>query len=187
MPKKRSKKTNPNRIPVSHNTIDEHAIMVESSTGNMYYAWLITLPALFQLERLSVRDIAKLWDIVNQHATDKDFRGQQMKEEISRARLALSLAPAPSYPDLSLIRTRGALEAAKKKYKKSADEAALCLIWLGFEQSGMFTSDELKRISLNIQITCAELETGVVSFQKLAELAFEHEIDIRQWENTADF
>jgi hypothetical protein len=94
---------------------------------------------------------------------------QRMKEhrdaEMRRAREIIGI------PDMRLnpekIKSPVELEAFKRKVKRIALYTALSVIYLGLEATGQFEMEELKRIFLSADLTMAEIESGVNSFEQI--------------------
>lgn len=74
-------------------------------------------------------------------------------------------------PDLRLnpdkIRSPVELETFKRKVKRVALYTALTVVYLGLEATGQFEMEELKRVFLSADLTMAEIESGVNSFEQI--------------------
>ncbi|MBR0311844.1 MAG: hypothetical protein IJQ98_05540, partial [Oscillospiraceae bacterium] len=72
----KKKRTNPNRIPIALEKIDKDELVASVSHGNMFYAWLLTLPALIQQEGVSKDRVIELWTVVNDYMAAPSFTGE---------------------------------------------------------------------------------------------------------------
>ena len=59
------------------------------------------------------------------------------------------------------------LEAFKRKVRHVALQTALSVIYLGLEATRQFSLDELKKIFFSADLTLAEIESGVNSFEQI--------------------
>lgn len=171
------KKVNPRRIPLSKKAIDKDAIIEEAMQDDMTQAWLLVASALVDRE---YENISELSDAVNRFvetgsAQDAEIQSMQgntawrLKEhrdsEMRRAREIIGIPNMRLNPDM--IKSLVELEAFKKKVKRVALYTALSVIYLGLEATGQFEMEELKRIFLSADLTMAEIESGVNSFEQI--------------------
>ena len=165
------KRTNPKKIPVTVGDIDRHELIASVSHGNMYFAWLLMIPVLFQQEGISREQILSLWDVVNNYVSDSSFLGARLNNELHAIEEIIGAkAPYPSIP-FDRIRTKGDLESVRRKLKKNAIYTAICMILIGLNTAGGFDTATLRRIYTNTDITLAEIEQGINSFENLQRWA----------------
>lgn len=69
--------------------------------------------------------------------------------------------------DLSKVNSQVGLESFKKKLNWTAIRTALGVICLGLEATGQFTEDELKKLFLNVDLSLAEVESGLTSYEAI--------------------
>ena len=169
MPKKRSKKMNPRRIPMPKSAFDREAILEEATKDNMYRAWLLVLNALVEQGRVEPDEFPALLYDVDDYMASPRFRGDGKDGEIARAEKLMGISsPHPSLrPDS--IKSVVELECFRKKVFRIATHIALCVICLGFEYAGRFTEDELRLIFFNADLTLAEIDDGRVSYEDIEE------------------
>ena len=183
MPKKKAKRTNPNKKPISLDSIDYHEVIAEESTGNMYYAWLLVLPPMFEHEGMTKEQVVSLWDAVNNCAAAPDFTGRRLADETTRIEHTLGFSTP--YPDIDFdaVRSEGALLAVRRKLKANALHAGLCIIALGIESTGKFTPEEIKRLIFNADLTLAEIQRGCTTYEDLAAFVEAKGIAMREGAN----
>lgn len=169
MPKRKQKRVNPNRVPISKEELDENRILAEASDGNMYYAWLLILPTLTEQESMTHKRVIEIWDTVNEYASQPRPADLRASEETRRAENLMGLRMPHSHIDLDHIRTKGDLLAAKRKLKEDALHSALCIICLGLEKTKLFSQEELRRLFFNANLTMAEIESGITSYACIAQ------------------
>ena len=171
------KKVNPRRIPLSKKAINKDAIIEEAMQDDMTQAWLLVASAL--VDR-GYENISELSDAVNrfvetgssQDAEIQNMQGKaarRLKEhrdsEMRRAREIIGILDMHLNPDM--IKSPVELETFKRKVKRVALYTALSVIYLGLEATGQFEMEELKRIFLSADLTMAEIESGVNSFEQI--------------------
>ena len=169
MPKGKQKRVNPNRIPVSKEELNENQILTEASTGNMYFAWLLILPTLSEQENMSRKRILEIWDAVNEYASQPRPQDLEASEETRRAEKLMGLSMPHPHIDMDHIRTKGDLLAVKRKLKEDALHSALCIICLGLEETKQLSHEELRRLFFNVNLTMAEIESGITSYDRIAK------------------
>lgn len=171
------KKVNPRRIPLSKKAIDKDAIIEEAMQDDMEQAWLLVASALADR---GYENISELGDAVNRFvvtgsAQDAEIQNMQgktawrMKEhrdaEMRRAREIIGIPDLRLNPDK--IKSPVELETFKRKVKRVALHTALTVVYLGLEATGQFEMEELKRVFLSADLTMAEIESGVNSFEQI--------------------
>ena len=171
------KKVNPRRIPLPKKAIDKDAILEEAMKDDMEQAWLLVASALADR---GYENISELSDAVNRFvetgsAQDAEIQNMQgktawrMKEhrdaEMRRAREIVGIPDLRLNPDK--IRSPVELETFKRKVKRVALYTALTVVYLGLEATGQFEMEELKRVFLSADLTMAEIESGVNSFEQI--------------------
>ena len=171
------KKVNPHRIPLPKKAIDKDEILEEAMKDDMEQAWLLVASAL--VDR-GYDNISELSDAVNRFietgsAQDDEMQNMQakaawkMKEhrdaEMRRARDIIGIPNMRLNPDK--IKSPVELEAFKRKVKRIALHTALTVVYLGLEATGQFEKEELKIIFLSADLTMAEIESGVSSFDQI--------------------
>ena len=153
------KKTNPRRTPLPRNALDKDAILEEAVKDDMAHAWLLVAGPL--LDR--GYELPPLADAVSAYvnnATPKDD-----KAAMTRAEAALGIKKMHLDPDR--VKSPVELEAFKKKVWKVAMHTALCVIYLALER--LIDKDELKEIFISADLTVAEVESGINSFDAIQE------------------
>ena len=174
MSKGKKKRVNPRRVPIAKGSVDTHKIVEELSVGNLYYAWLLVLPELFSMDGMDKQRIFALWETVNEYAASPRFERESVNFQVRRAEKLIGY-PMPHkeirFPD---AKTKGELDACKRKMRENALYSALCIICLGLESTGQFTDDQIRKVFFNAGITLAEVRSGLQSFDALLKDAEEH-------------
>ena len=75
------------------------------------------------------------------------------------------------------------LEAFKKKVAKVAIHTALSVICLGLDSTGRFSEEDFHRIFLGADLTLAEIESGVNSFEEIEQSLISQLIKLEVDEN----
>ncbi len=165
----KKKRTNPNRIPIALEKIDKDELVASVSHGNMFYAWLLTLPALIQQEGVSKDRVIELWTVVNDYMAAPSFTGERLHKEL-RA-IAGAIGSHEPYPQIGFerVRTLADLETVRRKLKKNALYDAVCMILIGLQSTGEFEQETLRRIYVNADLTLAEIEHGRTTYDELLE------------------
>ena len=180
MPKKRSKKINPRRIPMAKRTFDREAMLEEATKDDMYRAWLLVLNALVEQGRAEPDEFPALLDDVDDYMASQRFLGDGKDGEIARAEKLMGISsPHPNLrPDS--VKSAVELECFRKKVFRIATHIALCVICLGFNAAGRFTEDELRLIFFNADLTLAEIDDGRVSYDGLEEALRGYGVEIER-------
>ncbi len=153
----KKKRVNPHRIPLPKNAINKDKILEEAMKDDMVHAWLLVAGPLLE----AGYELATLADAVN---TYMKFYGDKNKnKELDRAQAAIGLPLLQLDP--CRIKSPIELEKFKRKVKKIALDTALCVVYLGLEKK--IEAEELKRIFFNADLTRAEVEHGLTSFEEL--------------------
>ena len=150
------------------NLRDAHAIIEEAMKDDMAHAWLLVAGPL--LDR--GYNLPPLADAVSAYintTTAKDT-----KAAMSRAEEALGIMKMHLDPDR--VKSPVELEAFKKKVWKVAMHTALCVIYLALER--LIDKDELKEIIFSADLTLAEVESGINSFDELQEELLERTAEL---------
>lgn len=164
MRRKHAKKVNPRRIPLAKREIDTDAILEEATKDDMYHAWLLAMNALIDQELIAFEEMQDLTDGVNDvinHSSDLSDGAMGRAEKLMGI-------PRP-YQRLNKDKVSSAfdLEAFKRKVGKLAIHTALCVLCIGLESTGRFTTGELRSIFFSVDLTLAELERGITSYTVL--------------------
>ena len=171
------KKVNPRRVPLPKKAIDKDAIIEEAMKDDMAHARLLVASALLDM---GYENITELSDAVNRYietgsTLDSESQNLQVKAawrlkehrdaEMRRAREIIGI------PNMRLnsdkIKSPVELEAFKRKVRHVALQTALSVIYLGLEATRQFSLDELKKIFFSADLTLAEIESGVNSFEQI--------------------
>ena len=171
------KKVNPRRVPLPKKAIDKDAIIEEAMKDDMAHAWLLVASVLLDM---GYENISELSDAVNRYietgsTLDSESQNLQVKAawrlkehrdaEMRRAREIIGI------PNMRLnsdkIKSPVELEAFKRKVRHVALQTALSVIYLGLEATRQFSLDELKKIFFSADLTLAEIESGVNSFEQI--------------------
>ena len=180
MPKKRSKKLNPRRIPMPKSMIDREGILEEATRDDMYHAWLLVFNALIEQRRINKDEIPALADAVNRYIGSPSFHGNRKKDEIARAQKIMGI-PSP-HGNLSPDHIKCAidLERFKQKVFQIATHTALCVICLGLDSTGRFTENELGQIFFHVDLTLSEIDHGCNSFTALENALIDYGLKIER-------
>ena len=167
MGKKRSKKLNLRRVPMSKSIIDLDRILEEATRDDMYHAWLLVFNALIERGKIKTDEIPALADDVARYIGKSSFSPGKKEDEITRAENIMGI-PTP-YKNLSPdnIKSMIDLERFKQKVLKNATHIALCVICLGLDYTGRFTEGELRQIFFNVDLTLSEIDHGCNSFASI--------------------
>ena len=155
MPKK--KRVNPRRIPLPKGAMDKDAILEEAMKDDVAHAWLLVAEPLFEIGY----ELAPLADSVS------DFINRSTKERDKGAILRVERKLGIKMPNLNpeQVKSPVELEAFKKKVWRVALNTALCVVYLGLEK--LVPEDVLKKVFFNAQLTLAEIEYGINSFEAI--------------------
>lgn len=180
MPKKRSKKMNPRRIPMPKSAFDREAMLEEATKDDMYRAWLLVLNALVEQGRAEPDEFPALLDDVDDYMASPRFRGDGKDSEIASAEKLMGISSPHPNPRPDSVKSAVELECFRKKVYRIATHIALCVICLGFEAAGRFAEDELRLIFFNVELTLAEIDEGRVSYDGLEEALRGYGVEIER-------
>lgn len=175
----KKKRINPNRIPISQDRINEDELIAEVSTGNLFCAWLLILPALAEMPGMTQARIIEIWDAVNDFVSNPNSLQNDAASETQRAEKLMGIQMPHRHIDLTQIRTKGELAVAKKKLKEDALHSALSMICLGIDTLHEFDASEIRNLFLNADITLAEISNGCRTYDSILEQLQERGIAIR--------
>ena len=148
---------------------------MEANKHNLYYAWLVVLPAILAYEQLPTERIAEIWESVKAFNAGHTWLSPS---EIHRAE-ALTGLPVPYKGAWTKeIRTAADLKSIRRKTQKNAIYIALASISLGLLHGQFYEKDELRRIFFHVALTLAEMEAGVTTFEMLSEHLMDHGISL---------
>lgn len=141
--------------------IDTDAILEEATKDDMYHAWLLAMNAIVEQELITFEEMQDLTGGVNDfinHSADFSDGAIGKAEELMGI-------PRP-YQRINKDKVSSAfdLEAFKRKVSKLAIHTALCVLCIGLESTGRFTTDDLRRVFFSVDLTLAELERGITSY-----------------------
>ena len=162
------KKTNPRRTPLPRNALDKDAILEEAVKDDVAHAWLLVAGPL--LDR--GYELPPLADAVSAYVNSATLKDN--KAAMTRAEAALGIKKMHLDPDR--VKSPVELEAFKKKVRRIAIQTALCVIYLALER--LIDKDELKEIIFSADLTLAEVESGINSFDELQEELLERTAEL---------
>lgn len=151
------KKTNPRRTPLPRNALDKDAILEEAVKDDMAHAWLLVAGPL--LDR--GYELPPLADAVSAYVNHNT--GNPDKNGLLRVETTLGY----KRPNLDSSRVKSPVELAafKKKVWRIAIQTSLCIVYLALEKR--IDRDELKEIFFSADLTLAEVESGINSFDAI--------------------
>ncbi len=153
------KKTNPRRTPLPRNALDKDAILEEAVKDDMAHAWLLVAGPLLDRGHY----LPPLADAVSAYVNSDTLKDN--KAAMTRAEAALGIKKMHLDPDR--VKSPVKLAAFKKKVRRIAIQTALCVIYLALER--LIDKDELKEIIFSADLTVAEVESGINSFDAIQE------------------
>ena len=77
------------------------------------------------------------------------------------------------------IRSKGGLEAAKRRLQERAVHTSLCLICLAFDYMKLLDLERIRRVFLNANITWAEVQNGLLTYAELQKMMLDRGIVVR--------
>ena len=167
MPQKRKKKVNPHRIPLAKSEIDKDAILSEAMKDDMYHAWLLVVNAILEQEQIPKSDIPALADTVNKYISSVSFHHKSKEDEMKSAEQLMGIRGMPENLNPDTIKSPIELARFKEKVSKVATHTALCVVCLGLEATGRFQAEDLRRLFFNVELTLAEIDSGLNSFSDI--------------------
>jgi hypothetical protein len=162
------KKTNPRRTPLPRNALDKDAILEEAVKDDMAHAWLLVAGPLLDRGHY----LPPLADAVSAYVNSATLKDN--KAAMARAEAALGIKNPRV--DSSRVKSPVELEAFKKKVRRIAIQTALCVIYLALER--LIDKDELKAVFFSADLTLAEVESGINSFDELQEELLERTAEL---------
>ena len=162
------KKTNPRRTPLPRNALDKDAILEEAVKDDVAHAWLLVAGPLLDRGHY----LPPLADAVSAYVNSATLKDN--KAAMTRAEAALGIKKMHLDPDR--VKSPVELEAFKKKVRRIAIQTALCVIYLALER--LIDKDELKEIIFSADLTLAEVESGINSFDELQEELLERTAEL---------
>lgn len=154
----KKKKVNPRRIPLPKNSFDEKALLNEAMKDNMTHAWLLVAEPLYE----AGYDLTSLSEEVYKYMK-KGIKKENMDYDLKRAYATLGFQFASL--DVDKVKSQVELEAYKRKLDRVVLDNALSIVYLGLEKD--VEKEDLKRIFFNADLTRAELEHGLTSYDEL--------------------
>lgn len=154
----KKKKVNPRRIPLSKNSFDEKALLNDAMKDNMTHAWLLVAEQLHE----AGYDITALSEAVFEYMK-KGISSEDMSYDLKRAYATLGFQFVSL--DISRVKSPVELEAYKRKLDRVVLDNSLSIVYLGLEKD--VKQDDLKKIFFNADLTRAELEHGLTSYDEL--------------------
>ena len=179
----KKKKVNPRRVPLAKSAIDKNAIIEEAMKDDMSHAWLLVASSLVEQEHISADELSELSDAVNAYISNKTFKSGSDNSELTRAEKLMGKNNPYKNLDPSRIHSPVELEAFKKKVAKVAIHTALSVICLGLDSTGRFSEEDFHRIFLGADLTLAEIERGVNSFEEIEQSLISQLIKLEVDEN----
>ena len=175
----KKKKVNPRRIPLAKSALNKDAIISEATEDDMYRAWLLVANALLEQERVEPVEIQGLADTVNKYvAASSSVSERKREQEMKRAEEFLGIPADAMILRANNVKSPIQLDKFKAKVFKLATYTSLCVIYLGLEKYGRFSSSDLKNIFFNVDITLADIESGRSSYKELENLLASQMISI---------
>lgn len=164
------KKINPRRIPIAKREINTESIVEEAMKDDMAHAWLLVVGPL--LNYISADELEQTAESVNSFIRNHSA-GKEELERVSRLIETKKPRVDPSY-----IHSAVDLEKFRRKVERIALHTGLCAICLGLESTDRFSKEELKRIFFSADLTLAEIESGVNSYEEIDQELVKHMIKI---------
>ena len=164
------KKLNPRRIPIAKREINTESIVEEAMKDDMAHAWLLVAGPL--LNYIGADELAQTADTVNSYIRNHSA-GKEELERVSRLIETKKPRVDPSY-----IHSAVDLEKFRRKVERIALHTGLCVVCLGLESTGRFSEEDLKRIFFSADLTLAEIESGVNSYEEIERELLNHMVKI---------
>jgi len=179
----KKKKVNPRRIPLAKSAVDKDVIVEEAMKDDMSHAWLLVASSLVEQEHISADELYELSDAVNAYISNKTLKSGSDNSELKRAEKLMGKSNPFKNLDPSRIHSPVELEAFKKKVVKVAIHTALSVICLGLDSTGRFSEEDFHRIFLGADLTLAEIESGVSSYEEIEQALISQMVKIEVDEN----
>ena len=165
------KKLNPKRIPIAKREINTEKIVEEAMKDDMAHAWLLVTGPL--LSYISIDELGEMADAVNRFIKKGSESGKN-----DLARISEIVQTKKPRVDPSGIRSAVDLEKFRKKVERIALHTGLCVVCLGLESTGRFSNEDLKQIFFSADLTLAEIESGVNSYDEIERELLSHMVKI---------
>ena len=166
MSKRNAKRINPHRIPIARTDVNIDALIAEANQGTLYHAWLIVFLCLLEQENLTHDEAIIAWNAVNDY-NSVPKRLEHMDVAKAEELTGITIPHKDIY--VNKIQSAADLDKIRQTLKRSAMGVAFGTIGLGFYYRGHFTEDRIKRIFFNADLTLAEIEQGIISYEKISE------------------
>lgn len=163
---KAKKRVNPSKILLKK-PVDIEQLLKDMSKGNMYHAWLIIFPSLLRRQDATTESVLKDWEAANDYISE--LHGEKLNREIRRMANEIGKKLPYQNIDLSSIHTQADLETVKRKIGKNALQSAFCIAAIGLQYSDNYSKNDLQEIFFDADITLAEIEHGVLTYEELNE------------------
>lgn len=169
------KRVNPNKVLLK-NEIDIDQMLRDASQGNMYRSWLLVFPTLLRRSNATTESVLQDWDTANDYIAD--LAGDRLECEIARAGIELRRSMPYPHIDPKRIRTQADFETVKRRLQQNALYSGICLTAIGLKKTGHYTHDDLLDIYFDVDLTLAEIEHGVLSYDTLHKQLKEQGIEL---------
>ena len=163
------KRVDPNKVLLK-NEIDIDQMLRDASQGNMYRSWLLVFPTLLRRPNATTESVLQDWDTANDYIAD--LTGDRLEREIARGSM-----PYP-HIDPKRIRTQADFEVVKRRLQQNALYSGICLTAIGLKKTGHYTHNDLLDIYFDVDLTLAEIEHGVLSYDTLHKQLKEQGIEL---------
>lgn len=168
MQKRHKKRINPNRIPVGK-TFD-YALCYETVTvAGLYYAWLLLLITLFEQELVSSEVAFDIWNTVNSGERESELRQKRLNHTLDWAEKSFNMRSPYRNVSAAKVKSVGDVKAFERKMLSNSLHASLCVICRDMVDAGIFPTDQIRRILLNVRITRDEINLGYSSYKEIEE------------------
>lgn len=171
----KKKKVNPRRIPLSRSSFDEKALLEEAMKDNMTHAWLLVAEPLYE----AGYDLTSLSEEVYKYMK-KGITSEDMNYDFRRAYAALGFRFTSL--DVDKVKSPVELEAYKRKLDRVVLDNALSIVYLGLEKD--VEQSDLKKIFFCADLTRAELEHGLTSYEELRNNLLDRDYSMDVIENS---
>ena len=122
-----------------------------------------------------------LADNINKQIGAKQFKADDY--ELQRIESLIGLQPRYGHLDASYVKSSHELKKFKKKVEKVAVHTSLCVVAFGLEASKLFSTEQLRRIFFNVDLTLAEIDAGLNSYKELEAILAEKSMIVEVDEN----
>ena len=118
--------------------------------GDMYRAWLLVINAMVELELVQVTELPSMADAVNTYISNSSRSTVSQQNEIKRAEKLMGIQNPYENLDPNTIKSPVELVKFKKKVFRVATHTALCVICLGLEATGRFSTEDFRRLFVTV-------------------------------------